>query len=101
VFLSPSASRLIDGLDRSRNRIVAEFRTDYSRHLRDPSMQALVDDLLSRSPAFRHLWQEQAVLDREGGERSFRNPRRCFHQSTLAFASHPDVKLVILIPLTT
>ena len=99
VFLSTSAPRLIaDWEDRSR-RIVAEFRADFSRHLRDPSLQALVDELLAASPAFRERWQHQAVLDREGGERLFRNPRRRFHQETLYVAANPGMKLVTLTPL--
>jgi len=99
VFLSPVAQRLIaDWQDRSR-RVVAEFRTDFSRHLRDPAMQSLVEELAAGSPAFREHWQEQAVLEREGGEREFRNPRRRFHQTTLTFTSHPDMKLVTLTPL--
>jgi len=99
VFLSPLAARLIDGWEDRSRRLVAEFRTDFSRHLRDPSTQALVDELTERSPAFRELWREHAVLDREGGERSFRRPRRRFYQSTLHFAAHPDLKLVTLTPL--
>jgi transcriptional regulator with XRE-family HTH domain len=100
VFLSPVARRLIaDWKDRSR-RVVAEFRADFSRHLRDPSMQSLVDELAAGSPAFRECWQEQTVLDREGGERTFRNPRRRFYQTTLTFTSHPDMKLVTLTPLS-
>jgi hypothetical protein len=99
VFLSPAAQRLIDGWEVRSRRIVAEFRNDFSRHLRDPAMQALVDDLLSRSAAFRERWLAQSVLDREGGERSFLRPRRRFHQETLSFASHPDIKLVTLTPL--
>jgi len=98
VFLSPSAPRLIEHWEDRARRIAAEFRADFSRHLRDPSLQSLVDQLVADSPAFRHAWQAQAVLDREGGERSFRNPRRRYFQATLYFASHPDMKLVTLTP---
>jgi transcriptional regulator with XRE-family HTH domain len=100
VFLSPAAPRLIAGWEDRARRVVAEFRTDFSRHLRDASMQALVDELIAGSAAFRLHWQEQAVLDREGGERRFHRPPRRFYQSTLTFTSHPDLKLVGLTPLT-
>jgi len=100
VFLAPAALRLIEGWEDRSRRIVAEFRNDFRRHLRDPAMQALIDELLDRSPAFRERWLAQAVLDREGGERVFRNPRRRFCQSTLYFAAHPDIKLVTLTPLS-
>lgn len=98
VFLSPSATRLIEGWEDRARRVVAEFRTDFSRHLRDPSMQALVDQLIAQSPAFRGRWEEQAVLDREGGERSFLNPTRRYFQTTLYFAAYPDMKMVTLTP---
>jgi transcriptional regulator with XRE-family HTH domain len=98
VFLAPAARRLIEGWEDRSRRIVAEFRTDFSRHLRDPAMQALVDELVSRSAMFRDCWQAHGVLDREGGERAFLHPRRRFHQETLSFASHPGTRLVVLTP---
>ena len=99
IFLSPAAPRLIvDGEERAR-RVVAEFRADFSRCLRDPAMQALIDALITQSPAFTRLWQDQAVLGREGGERCFNNPTRRFHQSTLVLSSNPEIKLVTLTPM--
>ncbi len=99
IFLSPAAPRLIVDWNERARRVVAEFRADFSRRLRDPAMQALIDDLMTRSPAFTSLWQEQAVLGREGGERLFDRPLRRFYQSTLILASHLDIKLVSLTPL--
>jgi len=99
IFVSPAASRLISDWDERARRVVAEFRADFSRRLRDPSMQALIDELTAQSPTFRQLWQEQEVLGREGGERRFKNPARRFYQSTLILSSHPEIKLVSLTPL--
>ena len=99
IFLSRAARRLIADWDERARRVVAEFRADFSRRLRDPAMQALVEALSAQSPDFDRLWREQAVLGREGGERRFANPARRFYQSTLILASHPDVKLVCLTPL--
>ena len=98
VFLAPAARRLIEGWEDRSRRLVAEFRADFSRHLRDPSMQALADELVAASPDFHRHWEEQAVLGREGGERLFLRPRRRFHQATLYFSSSPDLKLVTLTP---
>ena len=98
IFLSPAAPRLIADWDERAHRVVAEFRADFSRRLRDPILQALVDTLAERSPVFRELWHEQAVLSREGGERRFLHPSRRFYQCTLILAAHPDVKLVSLSP---
>ena len=99
IFRSAAAPKLIfDWSDRAR-RVVAEFRADFSRTLRDPALRALVDELSETSPAFARLWREQAVLGREGGERRFRAPPRRFHQTTLVVASYPEAKLVCLAPL--
>jgi len=99
IFVSPAASRLISDWDERARRVVAEFRADFSRRQRDPSMQALIVELTAQSPTFCHLWKEQEVLAREGGERRFNNPARCFYQSTLILCSHPNIKLVTLTPL--
>jgi transcriptional regulator with XRE-family HTH domain len=99
IFLASGAPRLIADWQERARRVVAEFRADFSRRLRDPAMQALIDDLTARSPTFRQLWLEQSVLGREGGERRFLRPKRCFYQSTLVLSSHPEVKLVCLTPL--
>jgi transcriptional regulator with XRE-family HTH domain len=99
IFRSPLAPKLIvDWSDRAR-RVVAEFRADFSRRLRDPALAALVDELTEASPVFARLWREQGVLGREGGERRFRSPARRFHQTTLIVASHPEAKLVCLAPI--
>ena len=100
VFLSGNARKIIADWDDRARRLVAEFRSDFSRHLRDPSMQLLIDELIRSSPEFHHCWQQQAVLSREGGERRFHRPSETFHQSTLTVVLHPDVKLVVLTPMT-
>ena len=99
IFCSPQAPRLIeDWRDRAR-RVVAEFRADFSRRLRDRDMGALIDELSAASDAFARLWREQAVLAREGGERRFRAPPRRFLQSTLLVSGRPEAKFVCLTPL--
>lgn len=99
-FLSPIAPRLLADWDERARRVVAEFRADFSRRMRDPLMQALIEELMASSPVFKRRWSDQAVLGREGGERRFNNPKRCFHQSTLILSSHPDMKLVMLAPMS-
>lgn len=99
IFRSPAALRLIDNWEERARRVAAEFRADFSRRMRDPGMLSLIDELNRTSPAFARIWREQAVLEREGGERRFRAPPRRFLQSTLVFASHPEAKLVCLTPI--
>jgi len=99
VFLCPSATLLIADWPERARRLVAEFRADYSRRPQDAAMQALIDDLLAGSPLFAQHWREQAVLNREGGERRFNHPLhgpQCFLQTTLLVALQPECKLVCL-----
>ena len=102
VFLSPSSSRLIADWEERAHRLVAEFRADFSRRPRDAELLALVDDLCQRSPAFARYWSDQSVSGREGGERSFTHPQQGrvrYRQTTLLLASHPEFKLVCLMPM--
>lgn len=102
VFLNPSAKLLIADWPERARRLVAEFRADYSRRPLDEAMQALIDDLFAGSPLFSAHWREQAVLNREGGERRFNHPvhgEQCFLQTTLLVALQPECKLVCLAPI--
>jgi len=102
VFLSEQARVLIADWAERAQRLVAEFRADFSRRPRDAAMQALIDELTERSPLFTRLWDAQEVLHREGGERSFVHgkgrPMR-YQQTTLLLASNTECKLVCLVPL--
>lgn len=103
VFLSPQAQTLIADWPERAQRLVAEFRADFSRRPRDPAMQALIDELSSSSALFTKLWREQTVLHREGGERSFQladGVVQRYQQTTLLVASQTECKLVCLVPLT-
>jgi transcriptional regulator with XRE-family HTH domain len=102
VFLSEQAPHLIvDWRDRAQ-RLVAEFRADFSRRPLDAAMQSLIDELTSGSTFFAGMWSEQCVLLREGGERGFRmsdGTLKYFQQSTLLVASQTEYKLVCLEPM--
>jgi transcriptional regulator with XRE-family HTH domain len=101
VFQSPQAQTLITDWPVRAQRLVAEFRADFSRRPRDAAMQALIDELMLNSPLFTKLWREQTVLGREGGERSFQltDGSVCrYLQTTLLVASQTECKLVCLVP---
>ena len=103
VFLSDSAKTLIADWSERAQRLVAEFRADYSRHPQNVMMQTLIDELLSKSPEFATFWRTQTVLKREGGERGFNHPvhgQQRFLQTTLLIALQPDWKLVCLQRIT-
>lgn len=102
VFLSPEARTLIADWPERAQRLVAEFRADFSRRPRDAAMQALIDELSGSSPLFTRLWGAQTVLLREGGERSFQSATgkvARYQQTTLLVASKTECKLVCLVPL--
>lgn len=102
VFLSPQAPILIADWSERAQRLVSEFRADFSRRPRDAAMQTLIDELGASSPLFARLWREQTVLRREGGERSFQLAHgeiRRYQQTTLLVASQTECKLVCLAPL--
>src|SRR5581483_12268880 len=45
IFTSPAARRLIGDWEARARRVAAEFRADHGRHLADPELQALVEEL--------------------------------------------------------
>lgn len=100
LFASPMARKLIHDWPERARRVVAEFRADNSRHLDDPAVRALIDELSRRSTDFATMWREQTVIGREGGERRFRHPRDgalTYRQIGFAVANQPELKLVMLV----
>jgi transcriptional regulator with XRE-family HTH domain len=101
VFADESARRLIDNWKDRARRLLAEFRTDFSRSLNDPRLRDLVDGLRRDSALFDAEWQTQTVLGREGGRRGFTHPQDgalVYTQHSFAPADRPDTKFVLLIP---
>jgi transcriptional regulator with XRE-family HTH domain len=99
IFLTAEARTLICDWEHRARRVVAEFRADCSRHLEDPALAALLDELRRRSAFFAQLWDEHAVLGREGGERTFSHPQDGFlryEQISFTLANRPELKLVML-----
>ena len=77
-----------------------EFRADAGAHLDEPAVLALLDSLSRQSVVFSHWWTRHAVVEREGGLREFQHPRRgklAYQQITFRLATHPDLKLVMLL----
>jgi transcriptional regulator with XRE-family HTH domain len=100
MFLDPKARQLIQDWEDRARRLLAEFRLDFDRHLDDPEMNALVDDLGRDSPFFRAAWDDHVVTGREGGLRRFLHPARgllCYEQVTFNLSSRPEFKLVTLV----
>lgn len=102
VFTDPAARALLPDWEARALRILAEFRSDFSRSSSDPEMTAMIDDLGGQSPHFATGWRRQAVLGREGGTRSFfaaGGQVQYYDQHTLTPSDQPDHKLVMLVPV--
>jgi transcriptional regulator with XRE-family HTH domain len=101
IFLRPEARRLICGWEERARRITAEFRAAAAAHVNDPVLRRLIDELQRESPDFSRLWSSHAVLQREGGERTFNHPSDgflSFQQVSFTMAGWPDFKLIVLLP---
>jgi transcriptional regulator with XRE-family HTH domain len=100
IFLDPAAHELVVDWEQRARRVVAEFRADAGAHLDEPDVTALLEELTRTSPTFEHWWTRHAVVEREGGLRDFRHPRRGilrYQQITFRLATHPEFKLVMLL----
>ncbi|MFY0478665.1 helix-turn-helix transcriptional regulator [Achromobacter marplatensis] len=100
IFMDPAARELVVDWDQRARRVVAEFRADAGAHLDEPAVLALLDTLSRQSSVFAHWWTRHAVVEREGGLREFQHPRDgklAFQQITFRLATHPDLKLVMLL----
>lgn len=101
VFLDPAARKLIPHWELMARRLLAEFRGDFGHSFADPRARELVERLGRDSALFRAAWDEQSVLEREGGLRHFQHAQDgalSFVQHTFAPSERPDHKLVILTP---
>lgn len=100
IFMDPAARQLVVDWEQRARRVVAEFRADAGPHLDEPDVRALVGELERDSAAFAHWWTRHAVVEREGGVREFAHPRLGrvgFQQLTFRLATHPELKLIMLL----
>ncbi|OHX19604.1 helix-turn-helix transcriptional regulator [Chromobacterium sphagni] len=100
IFLMPQAREFIDNWPERARRIVAELRADLGQQLDDAETAAMLARLRRKSVEFERFWQQQDVLEREGGERAFNHPaqgRLLRQQITLRPAQAAEYKLVMLL----
>lgn len=100
VFLDPSARDFIQDWENRGRRLLAEFRAETARHPDDPTLRQLVDELRQASPLFARLWEDQSVLEREGGLRRFNHPldgALMLEQVTLRSGDRSAFTLVMLV----
>ena len=104
VFLSPAARRVIPDWPSRARRVLAEFRAESSRHLDDPALASLVEELGRKSPAFARFWRAHEVVEPQGGARRFDHARLgplVYEQTVFTPATRPDFRLVLLLPQRT
>jgi len=102
VFLEPAARTLLADWEIRARRITAEFRADCRTRLEEPALQKLVEELTQASPEFAQFWKQHDVLERQGGQRDFRHPKRgliSYQQVTLHPVEQEQLKLVMLKPI--
>lgn len=101
VFLDPGARTFIRDWPERAHRLIGEFRADTSHYAEDGTINTLVRNLTEQSPAFADLWNNDDVLQRAGGSRTFNGPAGeplHYQQITFRPAISPAYKLVVLLP---
>lgn len=101
LVIPETRTLVVDWAERAQ-RLVAEFRADCGPCLTDPWLAGFVDELRQASPEFRMWWGQHNVHRRDGGDRRFDHPQLgqfVTQQTTFRLDSHPQVKLVIHVPL--
>ena len=100
VFFNPLAQHVIVDWQQRAMRVVAEYRADSVDWQHDKVHMALVDELAAGSALFAAAWQQQTVMEREGGQRCFLigGKQQFYDQTTFRMTDHKDIKLVLLKP---
>lgn len=80
---------------------LARFRAAHARRYDDPAFRALIEALLTRSPAFRELWPRHEVSDSQLGTKVVEHPQlgtlRLLHQQVIP-TTQPELRLTQFLP---
>jgi transcriptional regulator with XRE-family HTH domain len=74
IFLDPEIREIFCAGGWNGAGLVAALRVRYERGRPDPRVQALISELIERSPLFRRLWEEHGVVKRMRGRKTFNHP---------------------------
>jgi len=74
IFLDPEIHRLFFAGGWRGAGLVAALRVRYERGRPEPRVEALISELLERSPHFRQVWEEHGVVKRMQGRKVFNHP---------------------------
>jgi transcriptional regulator with XRE-family HTH domain len=74
IFLDPEIRELFFAGGWDGSGLVASLRVRYTQGEPDKRVQALISELIERSPVFRRLWEEHGVVKRMKGRKTFNHP---------------------------
>jgi transcriptional regulator with XRE-family HTH domain len=74
IFLDPEIRDLFFAGGWDGSGLVASLRVRYTQGEPDKRVQALISELIERSPVFRRLWDEHGVVKRMKGRKTFNHP---------------------------
>ncbi len=74
IFLDPEIRELFCAGGWDGSGLVAALRVRYQHGKPEQRVQALISDLIERSPLFRRLWEEHGVVKRMHGRKTFNHP---------------------------
>jgi transcriptional regulator with XRE-family HTH domain len=74
IFLDPEIRDLFFAGGWDGSGLVASLRVRYTQGQPDQRVQALISELIERSPVFRQLWEEHGAVKRMKGRKTFNHP---------------------------
>jgi len=74
IFLDPEVHKLFCAGGWKGAGLVAALRVRYERGRPEPRVDALISELIERSPLFRQVWYEHGVVKRMYGRKTFNHP---------------------------
>ena len=74
IFLDREIRELFCAGEWDGSGLVAALRVRYTQGQPDRRVQALISELIERSPQFRRLWEEHGVVKRMNGRKTFNHP---------------------------
>lgn len=101
ILLRPDMRMRYVDWERTASEAVAYFRAAASRHLEDPAVIELIDELSLHSSEFRQLWRKHDVREKTSGVKAFHHPDVGLLQlryEPLCAGEESDQRLVIYIP---
>lgn len=103
VFTVPAYRELMVDWEGDARRLLNKFRLDHGRAQRDPTFEALVQEMLRRSPEFRQWWPRQDLWGMAEGYKRLRHPgigEIGLAHTSFSLESAPDLRLVAYPPAT-